>query len=224
MRSRRPDRGRVGRIRLGGGGARRRDGASWRRATAAGIRPRWWRAATGFTPACCSGGGVGIARRRTPTPDCSSWSSTHPSTSGATPVVWAAGAKMGDAGGEGREEGSRGRPARGEDASCRRAGDRAARRARNRHGAAPPLASAPRSPSSPSSCSLGLLCAPASTPAGSGRRLSPVGLDSVLARDAPPPRPVSYESLCRHDTGITHYPGVGAHQVSHCVGTMRNSA
>ena len=113
MRSRRPDRGRVGRIRLGGGGARRRDGASWRRATAAGIRPRWWRAATGFTPACCSGGGVGIARRRTPTPDCSSWSSTHPSTSGATPVVWAAGAKMGDAGGEGREEGSRGRPARG---------------------------------------------------------------------------------------------------------------
>ena len=33
-----------------------------------GNRPRRWRGATGFTAVCCSGGGVAMARRRTPTP------------------------------------------------------------------------------------------------------------------------------------------------------------
>ena len=62
-RSEGPDR--VGWIRPGGGGARRRNGASWRRATARGIRPRRLRSATVFTPVCCSSGGVGMASRRT---------------------------------------------------------------------------------------------------------------------------------------------------------------
>ena len=53
-------RARAGWIRLGGGGARRRDGATCRRATAARSRSRRWRGATVCTQVCCSGGGVAI--------------------------------------------------------------------------------------------------------------------------------------------------------------------
>ena len=82
-------------IHPGGGGARRRNGASSRRATGAGIRPRRWRGATVFTPVCCSSGGVGMASRRPPAQGLFRWWSRRPSRRarrrpGAWRLCWAA--------------------------------------------------------------------------------------------------------------------------------------
>ena len=71
-------RGRARWMRLGGGGARHRSGASWRRATARGNRSRRWRAATQCTAVCCSGGGVDFANRGTRTRGLFRWLSRRP--------------------------------------------------------------------------------------------------------------------------------------------------